>query len=232
MALVASLENKMRRILGRLLILMALMPLLAGCGVRRDDIEALLIDIVGGPPPNIATPSTPALAPTPTLATDVLQGEESPQEVLTPVQETRELPGDAPEEGRPGPFTGRFVGDILGDNDSSASLELVLVQEGRQIEGTATLGEGLIVSAGGVCGSFPIPAVMLSASDVLEEASGRHISTTTNVEVSGFEVPVELEATLAPDGETVTAEATIHPPALCRTSPTMTATLLRVDGDG
>lgn len=218
----------MKRILTRLIVLMALLPILAGCGVSRDDLEQLIIDVVGGPPPNIATPSTPGLAPTPTLATEVLQEAEPTQRVLTPAQETSE----APEEAGPGPFTGTFVGDILGDNDSSASLELVLVQNGRDIEGTATLGEGLVVSAGGVCGSFPIPAVTLIASEELEEANGRHISTTTNVEVSGFEIPVELEATLAPDGETVMAEATIHPPALCRSNPTMTATLLRVDGDG
>lgn len=218
----------MKRILARLIVLLALLPILAGCGVSREGLEQLIIDVVGGPPPNIATPSTPALAPTPTLATDVLQEVEPTQGDLTPVQE----PGEAPEEAGSGPFTGTFVGDILGDNDSSASLELVLVQDGRDIEGTATLGEGLIVSAGGVCGAFPIPAVTLSASDELEEASGRHISTTTNVKVSGFEIPVELEATLAPDGETVMAEATIHPPALCRSNPTMTATLERVDGDG
>lgn len=222
----------MKPILTRLIVLMALVPLLAGCGVSRDELEQLILNVVGGPPPNIATPSTPALAPTPTLATEVLQDAEPTQQVLTPVQETSEAPEGAPEGAGPGPFTGTFVGDILGDNDSSASLELVLEQEGRQIEGTATLGEGLVVSAGGVCGSFPIPAVTLIASDELDEANGRHISTTTNVEVSGFEIPVVLEATLAPDGETVTAEATIHPPALCRSNPTMTATLVRVDDDG
>ncbi len=222
----------MKRILARLIVLLALLPILAGCGVSRNDLEQLIIDVVGGPPPNITTPSTPGLAPTPTLATDVLQEAEPTQRVLTPVQETSEAPAEAPEAAGSGPFTGTFVGDILGDNDSSASLELVLVQDGRDIEGTATLGEGLVVSAGGVCGTFPIPAVTLIASDELEEASGRHISTTTNVEVSGFEIPVELEATLAPDGETVMAEATIHPPALCRSNPTMTATLVRVDGDG
>lgn len=219
----------MKLILRRLIVLMALAPLLVGCGVSRDDLEQLIIDVVGGPPPNIATPSAPLLAPTPTLASEVLQDAEPTQEVLTPVQETSEAPSESPEDGAPGPFTGTFVGDILGDNDSSASLELALVQEGRHIEGTAALGEGLVVSAGGVCGTFPIPAVTLIASDELDQANGRHISTTTNVEVSGFEIPVVLEATLAPDGETVTAEATIHPPALCRSNPTMTATLLRVD---
>lgn len=220
----------MKRILTRLIALTVIMLLVAGCGVSRDDVEKLIIDVVGGPPPNIATRSTPVLAPTPTLATDVLEPAPT-QQGQTPVQGTTEAPESGPEEAA-NPFTGTFVGDILGDDDSSASLELVLVQDGRNIDGTAALGEGLVVSAGGVCGTFAIPAVTLMASDELDEVNGRHISTTTNVEVSGFEIPVVLEATLAPDGQTVTAEATIHPPALCRTNPTMTATLVRVEDDG
>ena len=229
----------MRILYRRTLLLITLLPLLAGCGVSRDEWPDWLTDIFQGPAPSVQAPATPALAPTPTLAA-VPQGGGEPAEqpapettaapaVATPSEPTSPAPAETPATEAPGPFTGTFAGTVYGDRESSAPLELTLVQRGRQIEGAAVLGEGLVLSAGGVCGSFPIPAITLSASDELDQADGRHLSTTTNVAVSGFEIPVVLEATLGPDGQTVEAEATMYPPALCRNNPTVTAVLARVE---
>ena len=228
----------MRIFYRRTYLLIALLPLLAGCGVSRSEWPDWLSDILQGPAPTVQPPATPVLRPTPTLAA-VPQGGEpgeqpgaettAPPAVVTPAQPTSPVPAETPGTEELGPFTGTFAGTVFGDRESSAPLELTLVQRGRQIEGAAVLGDGLIVSAGGVCGSFPIPAITLNASDELDQANERHLSTTTNVAVSGFEIPVVLEATLGPDGRTVVAEATMYPPALCRNNPSVTATLLRIE---
>ncbi len=231
----------MQTTIKRLIIITAFLSLLTGCRGVADRWQQQIIEFFDDPP-EILAPPTPALAPTtvseatPTLAAAADDDETAAgpdAEVQPPAAETpdseAEAPGADEGSGELGPFTGTFAGTVTGENDSSATLQLELVQRGRQIEGTATIGEGLVVEAGGLCGSFPIPATTLSASDELDQVDGRRLSTTSDVEVSGFVVPVELEATLSPDGQTVEAVATVYPPALCTNDPTVTATLRRVE---
>lgn len=214
----------MRKRLGTVILLPLLAALLAGCAGVSEPWQGWISDFLAR---STATPPVDnGLQPTPTLATG---------SGVQPAATTQPPAATAPPEATQdavvdefGPFTGTFQGTMVGDNDSSAPLELQLVQRGRNIEGAATLGEGLIVRAGGVCGSFPIPAITLNASDQLDQAGERTLSTSTTVTVSGFEIPVELQAQLDADGNTVTAQATMYPPALCGANPTVTATLTRV----
>lgn len=231
-----------RRLLATILFLPLAAALLAGCRAAPNQWQTWFNDLIGGEPSPVPVPpaggEATGLAPTPTLAAGAFPTDAptlqptAPSAAATSTRETdatQEAPSPDPT---PGAFSGTFAGTIVGHNDSSAPLELQLEQRGRQIAGTATIGEGLVVSAGGVCGAFAIPATTLRARDELDQVDGRHLLTTTTVQVSGIDIPVELQATLAPDGQTVTAQATIYPPSLCGNTPTLNATLMRVEGDG
>lgn len=127
-------------------------------------------------------------------------------------------------------LTGTYEGTISGDGDSTALLRLELVQQGTAVVGTATIGEGLQINAGGFCGTFPVPALRLQADEQLDSPDSRRFSATTDIAVEGFEIPVFLEATLSEDGQTITAAATLETPALCANDPTVSGTLARVGG--
>lgn len=217
--------------------------LLAGCRAMPNQWQSWLDDLVAGDATPVPVPpddgAVPGLAPTPTLVPGLAPTGALPAQPTAPSPDEVPVDGDPPVEETPAeqettsdPFTGTFAGTIQGHNDTSAQLQLDLVQSGRQIQGTATLGEGLVVNAGGVCGSFPIPATTLTARDELDHVDGRHLLTTTTVQVSGIDIPVELEATLAPDGQTVTAQATIYTPSLCGREPSLSAELTRVQDGG
>lgn len=216
---------------------------LAGCRAMPNQWQSWLDDLVGGDSTPVPVPpeedGASVLAPTPTLAPGLAPTGALPAQPTAPSPDEAPVDGASPVEETPAaqetpsdPFTGTFAGTIQGHNDTSAALELDLVQSGRQIQGTATLGEGLVVNAGGVCGSFAIPATTLTARDELDHVDGRHLLTTTTVQVSGIEIPVEIEATLAPDGQTVTAQATIYTPSLCGREPSLSAELTRVQDGG
>jgi hypothetical protein len=231
-------QTKNKKLLTTILFLPLAAALLAGCRAAPNQWQAWFNDLIGAEPSPVPVPpaggEAPGLAPTPTLATGAFPTESppvqatAPSTAATPTGETGATQEAPPTDATPGAFSGAFAGTIEGHNDSSAPLELQLEQRGRQIAGTATIGEGLVVSAGGVCGTFAIPATTLRARDELDQVDGRHLLTTTTVQVSGIEIPVELQATLAPDGQTVTAQATIYPPSLCGNTPTLNATLRRV----
>jgi hypothetical protein len=231
-----------RKLIVTILLLPLAAALLAGCRAAPDRWQAWFNDLIGAESSPVPVPpaggEAPALAPTPTLALGAFPTESPPLQATTPsatatsTGETGATQEAPPAESTPGAFSGTFTGTIEGYNDSSAPLDLQLEQRGRQIAGTASIGEGLVVSAGGVCGTFAIPATTLRARDELDQVDGRHLLTTTTVQVSGIEIPVELQATLGPDGQTVTAQATIYPPSLCGNTPTLNATLMRLGGDG
>jgi len=221
----------MQNIRRQLLTIVAFLPLLVGCAGGAGQLQDWISDLIAGPAPTVQAPPTPGLAPTPTLVSDAgLPPAATPEQPGSPPQDTP-APQETPVLEEFGPFTGTFVGAMTGDDSSSAPLALALVQSGNHIAGTATLEEGLVVRAG-VCGSFPIPAITLNIDEELEEAGERRLSTTANVAVGGFEIPVQLEATMDPDGDTVTAQATMYPPSLCGTDPTVSATLTRVSDNG
>lgn len=204
----------------RLLLAALFLVLIAGCTLSIG-LWRLWV-AVGGVPAAPGAGGEP-LAPTPTLATipEGAGGEGGGPDAVDPA---------APQPGGTNALTGTYEGTVYGDGGSSALLRLELVQQGTTIAGTATIGEGLQIDAGGFCGSFAVPATRLQADEELDRADSRHLSTTSNVSVEGFEIPVRLEATLSEDGQSITAAATLDTPAVCTNDPTVTGTLVRTGG--
>jgi hypothetical protein len=136
-------------------------------------------------------------------------------------------PAAAPEAIQ-GPFAGTWVGPVYGDHGSSALLRLDLTHEGDVIAGTASVGEGLQVAAGGFCGTIAVPAATLQARETVA-STGNHLETVSTISVSGFNVDVGLNADLAADGNSLAAQATLFTPSLCATNPVLTGTLTRIN---
>ncbi len=198
-----------------LLIVVAMLIVVAGCALSVGLWR--LWTVAGG---GLAAPEGGPPLVTPTLAA---------------------IPGGAGGEGSgPGapdpttsganPLTGTYEGTVYGDGGTSALLRLELVQQGTVVAGTATIGEGLQIDAGGFCGRFPVPATRLQADEELDSLNSRRLSTTSNFSVESFEIPVVLEATLSEDGQSITAAATLDTPAVCTKDPTITGTLVRTGG--
>ena len=60
-----------------------------------------------------------------------------------------------------GPFEGVFTGQIAGAYGSEATLTLDLIDRNQLVMGTATIGSGLQINAGRICGSATLPATSL-----------------------------------------------------------------------
>jgi hypothetical protein len=211
-----------RRLVGTIFALVAMVAL-AGCVPSADTLRDWVGAIGGAPgeqqpaPADAVVEATPALAPAvvPPVEPPVAQGEDAAPTVAPPAI----APG--------GPFSGMFVGTIAGEGGSEAPLQLELSQQGQSVGGTATLGEGLRINAGGFCGRFSVPAATFAASETLPAPDSRQLEASTTFDVEGFEIPLTLKATVAPDGETMAVEATLYTPVLCTNNPTVTGTLTR-----
>lgn len=127
----------------------------------------------------------------------------------------------------PGPFEGTFRGTVYSPDGSSAPLEVQLTHRGRELAGTATLGDGLEVR-GGFCGAASVPAATEQVSGQTTPGDPRHVAARATFDVHGIPITVTLDGTLSPDGETVTARSTIDLPFLCGRDPVLTGTLARV----
>ena len=126
-----------------------------------------------------------------------------------------------------GPYEGTFHGYVYGDRGSKAPLTLELTHRGEQVEGDLSLDRGLYVD-GGRCGAFNVPSGVQYASGQTLSNDPRRLIAQSTVDVGGFGIGVDLESDVSPDGETVTAQATIDLPWLCGRDPVLTGTLHRV----
>ncbi len=134
----------------------------------------------------------------------------------------------APSSDNAGPFEGVFSGIVYGDNGSQTTLTLDLTDQDNLVTGTASLGRGLIINAGGLCGSGVLPASSMWAEG---ETSARHpdeLTAEAKLDVGAFIVTVEVEGELAKDGETLAVEAEIDTPWICGRDPVITGTLTKV----
>lgn len=125
-----------------------------------------------------------------------------------------------------GPFTGTFTGYLEGDRGSRAPVELELVQTGREVEGTVTIGRGLLVN-GGNCGVAAVPAGSQTAAGLTAATNSRHIDAGVTVQVSGLTVKIDLDGDLSRDGETLTAEAEVDLPWLCGRDPVIAGVFVK-----
>jgi hypothetical protein len=169
-----------------------------------------------------AEPTMTATAvPTPTLT---LTGTTTPEPTRTPTRAPTNTPTPEPRL----PFEGTFEGSILGDAGSQAPLTLILTQEGNQVIGTATLGDGLSINVGGgLCGGVQtVPTSVLDVNTQINPTLPRHIESVSELEVSGFSIGVEVLADLSEDDETLTVQIALKPPFFCL-QPRLMATLER-----
>lgn len=125
------------------------------------------------------------------------------------------------------PFTGVFTGVVYGDYGSSAPLTLELTQRGRVVTGTAVIGDGLRLNAGGFCGSAYVPAASASAEGATQRRQPRQLSATIPFEVSGLTITAQATGQLATDGETLDVSVKIDTPFPCSRNPVISGALAR-----
>lgn len=125
----------------------------------------------------------------------------------------------------PGPFEGTFFGTVFGDKGSHARIALVLRHRGSSIPGAVTLGTGLKVDAGSLCGGVHnAPGGTTSAGG--HQQGSRSLSASTSATVDGHDVGIKVNADLSADGNTLTGQISLDLPWPCR-DPKFTATLHR-----
>lgn len=131
----------------------------------------------------------------------------------------------APElSGKVGPYEGTFNGTVYGSNGSEAPFTLVMTDRGGEVSGTAHVGEGLYIN-GGICGSGFVPATSQAAAGSTVPGKPNQLNATTNFNIEGVPVTVNLESTVA--GGVIDAEAQIDLPWFCGSDPVLTAELTR-----
>lgn len=134
----------------------------------------------------------------------------------------------APPKPAAGPFEGVFTGTVKGDLGSQTTLTLDLTDRANIVSGEATLGTGLKVNAGQVCGTAVIPAGAIWAEGEKSSRRPRELSAESTIEVTGMEVTVEVEGELSADGKTLDVTATIDTPWICGRDPVITGTLTKI----
>jgi hypothetical protein len=163
------------------------------------------------------------LAPPPTLP-PVVDGLATPTLAATrpPAPPTAAPIGGAPG----GPFAGTFSGTLTGSNGSLAPATLVLTQDGPSVSGQITVGEGLSVDAGS-CGGAAVPAGAQNAAGQVDAADPNHLLATSNFDVQGIVVTVQLDARVV-DAQNLSASALIDLPFLCGVDPVIGGSFTRV----
>ncbi|MCL4261985.1 MAG: hypothetical protein KJ069_02160 [Anaerolineae bacterium] len=134
----------------------------------------------------------------------------------------------APPKPAAGPFEGVFTGTVTGDLGSQTTLTLDLTDRANLVAGEATLGTGLKVNAGQVCGTAVVPAGVIWAEGEKSPRRPRELSAESTIEVSGMEVTVEVDGELSADGKTLDVTAKIDTPWICGRDPVITGTLTKV----
>jgi hypothetical protein len=125
------------------------------------------------------------------------------------------------------PFEGTFRGTVYGDRGSRAPMTLVLTQRGSQVEGSVTLGKGLVVDAGR-CGVGRVPATVQRAEGQnLSSQPGRLIARS-QAEVGGIPVDIGVQSDLSSTGNSMAAKATVDLPWFCGRDPVLAGRLYRV----
>lgn len=124
-------------------------------------------------------------------------------------------------------FDGAYSGTVAGHRGSEASLTLDLAQSGRTVSGVATLGSGLKVNAGGLCGVVTVPATTFDADAIVSSRNPRRLLTASRLDVGGgITVKISVDGTLSADSDTLDVTATVDTPFLCGRDPVITGRLI------
>ena len=126
-----------------------------------------------------------------------------------------------------GPYEGVFSGVLYGDNNTKAPIALQMTHRDGIVNGRVYLGEGLYVNAGR-CGGTTIPALAQSASGTTLANDSSKLSVTTNFNLGGFNIGVDLNSSVSADGETLNVNTSIDLPWLCGRDPSYSGTLYRI----
>lgn len=205
-------------------------------------VFAMVISACGSSPVVQVTPtpvveevvvSTPSSTPTPeATATPEPTNTPTPEPTATPTLEPTHTPTPEPTDTptpRPRlPFEGTFEGIVNGDEGSSAPLTVDLTQDGVDVSGTATLGEGLLVNIGaGLCpGVQTVPASTLDLNGQTSANNPRHLEKSTSLVVNGYNIGVNIAADVSADGEELSVLLNLITPFPCR-NPELRAVLMR-----
>lgn len=127
-----------------------------------------------------------------------------------------------------GPFQGEFTGQVTADRGSKATITLDLTDQNNLVAGTVRLGKGLVVNAGGVCGTAVVPAGSILAEGEKLAKHPRDLSAEATMDVGGMEVTIEVEGELSADGKTMDVSAKINTPWMCGRDPVIMGTLTKV----
>ena len=139
---------------------------------------------------------------------------------------TASAAGISPASQKPGPFEGKFTGIVYGDRRSQAPITIELTQRGEDIQGSVDLGEGLYVD-GGMCYAGELPATQQSLATKIKSDDPRRLATQLLFKVSNYQIAVNLESELSPDGQELTAVTSIDLPWFCGGDPVLRGELIR-----
>ena len=199
----------MKRITGYHLVLwLVLTIVLAGCGNLALPPVPTRTPTPEPPVDSTGTPNSPTLAPTATPTS-------TSTPTSTPTRPPTATPTDTPEAQLS--FEGSFVGEIFGDSGSSAPISLTLSQDGRDVNGTTMLGEGLLVNVGdGLCGgaqSVPAGSFEVSGRTALDNPN--RVEATSTITVNNFEIGVQVAAVLSEDSQVMNVQVVLNTLFFC-----------------
>jgi len=114
-------------------------------------------------------------------------------------------------------YQGTFTGTATGDSGSSAQLTLNLLQNGTEVSGTATIGEGLMVDTGGfVClGVVSIPSGTIDVQGSVFSQDLRHLEATSSVTAKGLTITGSVTADMSQDGRNMDIALNLNIPWPC-----------------
>jgi hypothetical protein len=114
-------------------------------------------------------------------------------------------------------YQGTFTGTATGDSGSSAQLTLNLLQNGAEVSGTATIGEGLMVDTGGaVCpGVVSVPSGTIDVQGSVSSQNPTHLEAKSSITAMGLTITGDVGADLSQDGKNMDITIKLNVPWPC-----------------
>jgi hypothetical protein len=114
-------------------------------------------------------------------------------------------------------YQGTFTGTAMGDSGSSAQLTLNLLQNGKEVSGTATIEEGLMVDTGGaVCpGVVSVPSGTIDVQGSVSNQNPRHLEAKSSVTAMGLTITGDVGADMSQDGKNMDITIKLNVPWPC-----------------
>src|SRR4051812_49418166 len=137
---------------------------------------------------------------------------------------TGALAAPTPATKNAGPYQGRFVGTVVGEDGSSAPLSVTLTHQGNSVSGVASIGAGLEVQTP-YCGAASVPSRTEHISGQTRPGQPRHLEATSKFTIEGLPITVRFRSDISADGKTVQGTTTLDLPWFCGADPVLSGTL-------